>query len=273
MSSDFTSRTTWTMLPMYRLIRDQGPICDGMEGRFSLREFVKKPKQKPNVITAGLDTEQKGEDNELGDIVVEGVEEHAVAHSRAELRNQLTSAANQEEISNEGQQVLRLLRGAGVEVEYVPDKNDGRISWPKLVPPVTKFNYNVVGKTGATLPRPRQIIQEKLHQLEYECIVDFDPSFVQKSKKKMLEFCKQCCELAKFIEKKEYTNIIEYDKEYQHWKYLYENQKKKYKIYKHALNSNIELHKLKRISDMSPSTSNSTVSQNFSKINLRSLNF
>ena len=58
----------------------------------------------------------------------------------------------------------------------------------------------------------------------------------------MLEFCNQCCELAKFIETKEYTNIIEYDKEYQHLKYLYENQKKKYKIYKQALNSNIELH-------------------------------
>ena len=89
----------------------------------------------------------------------------------------------------------------------------------------------------------------------------------------MLEFCNQCCELAKFIETKEYTNIIEYDKEYQHLKYLYENQKKKYKIYKQALNSNIDLHKLKRISDMSPSTSNSTVSQNFSKISLRSLTF
>ena len=235
MSSDFTSRTTWTMLPMYRLIRDQGPICDGVEGRVSLGDFVTKPKQKPNVITAGLDTEQKGEDNELEDIVVEEIEEHAVAHSRAELRNQLTSAANQEEISNEGQQVLRLLQDAGVEVEYVPDKNDGRNSWPKLVPPVTKFNYNVVGKTGPTLPKPTQIIQEKLHQLEYECIVDFDPSFVQKSKKKMLEFCKQCCELAKFIETKEYPGIIEYDKESQHLKYLFENQKKKYKMYQQAL--------------------------------------
>ena len=121
--------TTWNIiLSMYRLIRDQGPICDSMEGKFSLREFVKKPKQKPNVITAGLDTEQKGEDNELEDIVVEEIEEHAVAHSRAELRNQLTSAANQEEISNEGQQVLRLLQDAGIEVEYVPDKNDGRNS-------------------------------------------------------------------------------------------------------------------------------------------------
>ena len=60
----------------------------------------------------------------------------------------------------------------------------------------------------------------------------------------MLEFCNQCCELAKFIETKEYTNIIEYDKEYQHLKYLYENQKKKYKMYQQALNSNIELHKL-----------------------------
>ena len=154
-SREFTSRTTssWTILPIYRLIRDQGPICDGMEARVSLREFVTKPKQKPNVVTAGLDTEQKGEDNELEDIVVEKIEEHAVAHSRAELRNQLTSAANQEGISNEGQQVLRLLRDAGVEVEYVPDKNDSRISWPKLVPPVTNFNYNVVGKTGATLPQ------------------------------------------------------------------------------------------------------------------------
>ena len=127
MSSEFTSRlytsrTTWNILPMYHLIRDQGPICDGMEGRFSLREFVKKPKQKPNVITAGLDTEQKNEDNELKDIVVQEIEEHAVAHRRADLRNQLTSAANQEEISNEGQQVLRLLQDAGVEVEYVPDK-------------------------------------------------------------------------------------------------------------------------------------------------------
>ena len=166
MSSEFISRlytsmTTWNIiLSMYRLIRDQGPICDGIEGRVSLGDFVTKPKQKPGVVTAGLDTEQRGEDNELGDIVVKGVEEHAVAHSRAELRNQLTSAANQEEISNEGQQVLRLLRDAGVEVEYVPDKDDGRISWPKLVPPVTNFNYNVVGKTGPTLPRPRQIIQK-----------------------------------------------------------------------------------------------------------------
>ena len=271
-SREFTSRTTssWTILPIYRLIRDQGPICDGMEARVSLREFVTKPKQKPNVVTAGLDTEQKGEDNELEDIVVEEIEEHAVAHSRAELRNQLTSAANQEEISNEGQQVLRLLRDAGVEVEYVPDKNDSRISWPKLVPPATNFNYNVVGKTGPTLPRPRQIIQEKLHQLEYECMVDFDPIFVQWSKEKMLEFCKQCRDLAKFIMAKEYTNIIEYDKEYQHLKYLYENQKKKYKMYQQALNSNIELHKLKRTSDIRPSTSNSTVSQNISKISLRS---
>ena len=115
----------------------------------------------------------------MKDIVVQDIEEHAVAHRRADLRNQLTSAANQEEISNETQQVLRLLQDAGVEVEYVPDKNDGRNSWPKLVPSVTKFNYNVVGKTGPTLPKPRQIIQKKLHQLEYECIVDFDPSFVQ----------------------------------------------------------------------------------------------
>ena len=235
MSSEFTSRTTWTMLAMYRLIRDQGPICDGIEGRVSLRDFVTKPKQKPGVVTAGLDTEQRGEDNELGDIVVEGVEEHAVAHSRAELRNQLTSAANQEGISNEGQQVLRLLRGAGVEVEYVPDKDDGRIFWPKLVPPVTKFNYNLVGKTGATLPRPRQIIQEKLHQLEYECMVDFDLTFFKWSRKKMKEICKQCCELAKFIETKEYPGIIEYDEESQHLEYLFENQKKKYKMYQQAL--------------------------------------
>ena len=92
MSSEFTSRTTWTMLAMYRLIRDQGPICDGIEGRVSLGDFVTKPKQKPGVVTAGLDTEQRGEDNELGDIVVEKVEEHADAHSRAELWNQLTSA-------------------------------------------------------------------------------------------------------------------------------------------------------------------------------------
>ena len=227
-SREFTSRTTssWTILPIYRLIRDQGPICDGMEARVSLREFVTKPKQKPNVVTAGLDTEQKDEDNELEDIVVEEIEEHAIAHSRAELRNQLTSAANQEEISNEGQQVLRLLRDAGVEVEYVPDKNDGRISWPKLVPPVTKFNYNLVGKTGATLPRPRQIIQEKLHQLEYECMVDFDPIFFQWSKKKIMEFCKQCCELAKFIETKEYSGIIEYGKESQHLRYQNKNQRK-----------------------------------------------
>ena len=185
---------------MYRLIRDQGPICDSMEGKFSLREFVKKPKQKPNVITAGLDIEQKNEDNELKNIVVQEIKEHAVAHRRADSQNQLTSTANQEEISNEGQQVLRLLQDAGIEVEYVPDKNDGRNSWPKLVPPVTKFNYNVVGKTSPTLPKPTQIIQKKLHQLKYECIVDFDPSFVQKFKKKILEFYKQCCELAKFIE-------------------------------------------------------------------------
>ena len=64
MSSEFTStlytsKTTWNILSMYRLIRDQGPICDGMEGRFSLREFVKKPKQKPNVITAGMFTLSK----------------------------------------------------------------------------------------------------------------------------------------------------------------------------------------------------------------------
>ena len=104
-------------------------------------------------------------------------------------------------------------------------------------------------------------------------MVDFDPIFVQWSKEKMLEFCKQCCDLAKFIMAKEYTNIIEYDKEYQHLKYLYENQKKKYKMYQQALNSNIELHKLKRTSDMRPSTSNSTVSLNISKISLRSWNF
>ena len=30
-------------------------------------------------------------------------------------------------------------------------------------------------------------------------------SFFQWSKKKMMEFCKQCCELAKFIETKEYS--------------------------------------------------------------------
>ena len=134
MSSEFISRlytsmTTWNIiLSMYRLIRDQGPICDGMEGKFSLREFVKKPKQKPNVITAGLDIEQKNEDNELKNIVVQEIKEHAVAHRRADSQNQLTSTANQEEISNEGQQVLRLLQDAGIEVEYVPDKNDGRNS-------------------------------------------------------------------------------------------------------------------------------------------------
>ena len=118
--------------------------------------------------------------------VVQEIKEHAVAHRRADSQNQLTSTANQEEISNEGQQVPRLLQDAGIEVEYVTDKNDGRNSWPKLVPPVTKFNYNVVGKTSPTLPKPTQIIQEKLHQLKYECIVDFDPSFVQKFKKKIL---------------------------------------------------------------------------------------
>ena len=89
----------------------------------------------------------------------------------------------------------------------------------------------------------------------------------------MLEFCNQCCELAKFIETKEQPGIIEYDEESQHLEYLFENQKKKYKMYQQALNSNIELHKLKRTSDMKPSTSNSTVSQNFSKISLRSLTF
>ena len=36
-------------------------------------------------------------------------------------------------------------------------------------------------------------------------MVDFDPIFFQKSKKKMMEFCKQCCKLAKFIETKEYS--------------------------------------------------------------------
>ena len=51
----------------------------------------------------------------------------------------------------------------------------------------------------------------------------------------MMKFCKQCCELAKFIETKEYSGIIEYDKESQHLKYLYKNQKKKYKKYKQAL--------------------------------------
>ena len=51
----------------------------------------------------------------------------------------------------------------------------------------------------------------------------------------MMKFCKQCCELAKFIETKEYSGIIEYDKESQHLKYLYRNQKKKYKKYKQAL--------------------------------------
>ena len=121
--------TTWNIiLSMYRLIREQGPNCDGMEGKFSLREFVKKPKQKPNVITAGLDIEQKNEDNELKNIVVQEIKEHAVAHRRADSQNQLTSTANQEEISNETQQVLRLLQDAGIEVEYVPDKNDGRNS-------------------------------------------------------------------------------------------------------------------------------------------------
>ena len=78
MSEEFTSRTTWAMLAMYRLNRDQGPICDGVESRVSLGDFVTKPKQKPGVVTAGLDTEQRGEDNELGDIVVEEVEKHAV---------------------------------------------------------------------------------------------------------------------------------------------------------------------------------------------------
>ena len=71
--------------------------------------------------------------------------------------------------------------------------------------------------------------------MEYECIVDFDPSFVQKFKKKILEFYKQCCELAKFIETKEYPGIIEYDEESQHLEYLFENQKKKYKMYQQAL--------------------------------------
>ena len=66
-------------------------------------------------------------------------------------------------------------------------------------------------------------------------MVDFDPIFFQWSKKKMIKFCKQCCELAKFIETKEYSGIIEYDKESQHLKYLYKNQKKKYKKYKQAL--------------------------------------
>ena len=64
----------------------------------------------------------------MKDIVVQDIEEHAVAHRRADSQNQLTSTANQEEISNEGQQVLRLLQDAGIEVEYVPDKNDGRNS-------------------------------------------------------------------------------------------------------------------------------------------------
>ena len=147
MSSEFTSRlytsrTTWNILSMYRLIRDQGPICDGMEGRISLRDFVTKPNRKPNVITASLDTEQKSEDNELKNIVVQEIEKHAVAYRRAEVRNQLTSAANQEEISNKGQQVLRLLQDAGIEVEYVPDKNGGRIYLPKLVPiKPTKFHF------------------------------------------------------------------------------------------------------------------------------------
>ena len=36
-------------------------------------------------------------------------------------------------------------------------------------------------------------------------MVDFDPIFFQWSKKKMMEFCKQCCKLAKFIETKEYS--------------------------------------------------------------------
>ena len=51
----------------------------------------------------------------------------------------------------------------------------------------------------------------------------------------MLEFCKQCCELAKFIETKEHPGIIEYDEESQHLEYLFENQKKKYKMYQQAL--------------------------------------
>ena len=66
-------------------------------------------------------------------------------------------------------------------------------------------------------------------------MVDFDPIFLQWSKKKMMKFCKQYCELARFIETKEYSGIIEYDKESQHLKYLYKNQKKKYKKYKQAL--------------------------------------
>ena len=36
-------------------------------------------------------------------------------------------------------------------------------------------------------------------------MVDFDPIFFQCSEKKMMEFCKQCCKLAKFIETKEYS--------------------------------------------------------------------
>ena len=66
-------------------------------------------------------------------------------------------------------------------------------------------------------------------------MVDFDLTFFKWSRKKMMEICKQCCELAKFIETKEHPGIIEYDEESQHLEYLFENQKKKYKMYQQAL--------------------------------------
>ena len=40
--------------------------------------------------------------------------------------------------------------------------HDSQIYWPKLVYPLTYFDYTMVGMVGATLPPPKQIIQEKL---------------------------------------------------------------------------------------------------------------
>ena len=78
----------------------------------------------------------------------------------------------------------------------------------------------------------------KIQLSDIECeskLVNFDLTFFRWSRKKMKEICKQCCELAKFIETKEQPGIIEYDEESQHLEYLFENQKKKYKMYQQAL--------------------------------------